>query len=80
MTPTGPPRSGLTLLVIAKQPVPGRVKTRLLPALTPEQAVAENAAPLVAFKRGRRTVTRPRAELHRPATETTPIPAKGSVP
>jgi cytosine deaminase len=35
-------------------------------AVTPEQAVAEICPPLVAFKRGRRTVTRPRAELHRP--------------
>jgi len=35
-------------------------------ATTPEQAVAEVRAPLVAFKRGVRTVTRPRAELHRP--------------
>ncbi len=37
-------------------------------ALTPEQAVAENAPPLVVYKRGVRTVTRPRAELHRPGT------------
>lgn len=35
-------------------------------ATTPEQAVAEVCAPLAVFKRGRRTVTRPRAELHRP--------------
>jgi cytosine/creatinine deaminase len=38
----------------------------VIDALTPEQAVAENAAPLVVYKRGVRTVTRPRAELHRP--------------
>lgn len=38
----------------------------VIDAETPEQAVAEVAAPLVAFKRGRLTVTRPRAELHRP--------------
>ena len=38
----------------------------VIDALTPEQAVAENAAPLAVFKHGRRTVTRPRAELHRP--------------
>ncbi len=38
----------------------------VIDALTPEQAVAENAAPLVVFKRGVRTVTRARAELHRP--------------
>jgi cytosine deaminase len=37
----------------------------VIDATTPEQAVAENAAPLVVFKRGARTVTRPRAELHR---------------
>ena len=37
----------------------------VIDAATPEQAVAENAAPLVVFKRGLRTVTRPRAELHR---------------
>ena len=35
-------------------------------ATTPEQAVAEVTPPLAVFKRGRRTVTRPRAELHRP--------------
>jgi cytosine deaminase len=38
----------------------------VIDALTPEQAVAENAAPLVVYKRGVRTVTRPRAELHHP--------------
>ena len=35
-------------------------------AFTPQQAVAENAAPLAVFKRGVRTVTRARAQLHRP--------------
>ena len=35
-------------------------------AATPEEAIAEVRAPLVVFKRGVRTVTRPRAELHRP--------------
>jgi cytosine deaminase len=35
-------------------------------ATTPEQAVAEICPPLAVFKRGRRTVTRPRAELHPP--------------
>jgi cytosine deaminase len=35
-------------------------------AMTPEEAVAEVKAPLVAFKRGVRTVSRPAAELHRP--------------
>jgi cytosine deaminase len=34
-------------------------------ASTPEEAVAEVKAPLVVFKNGVRTVTRPRAELHR---------------
>ncbi len=38
----------------------------VIDATTPEQAVAENAAPLVVFKRGVRTVTRARAELHQP--------------
>jgi cytosine deaminase len=37
----------------------------VLDAATPEQAVAEICQPLAVFKRGRRTVTRPRAELHR---------------
>jgi glycosyltransferase A (GT-A) superfamily protein (DUF2064 family) len=31
-------RVGPTLLVIAKSPAPGRVKTRLTPPCTPEQA------------------------------------------
>jgi cytosine deaminase len=35
-------------------------------AATPEEAVAEIRPPVVAFKRGIRTVTRPAAELHRP--------------
>ncbi len=35
-------------------------------ATSPEQAIAEIRAPLAAFKRGVRTVTRPRAELHKP--------------
>ena len=39
----------------------------VLDATTPEQAVAEICPPLAVFKAGRRTVTRPRAELHRPA-------------
>ncbi|MBV9249884.1 MAG: amidohydrolase family protein [Acetobacteraceae bacterium] len=39
----------------------------VIDAQTPEQAVAEICPPLAAFKRGRRTVTRPRAELHGPA-------------
>jgi glycosyltransferase A (GT-A) superfamily protein (DUF2064 family) len=34
------PQSDTTLLVIAKQPVPGRVKTRLVPPCTHEQAAA----------------------------------------
>jgi len=38
----------------------------VLDATTPEQAVAEICDPLAVFKRGRRTVTRTRAELHRP--------------
>ena len=38
----------------------------VIDAETPEQAVAENAAPLAVWKRGVRTVTRHRAELHRP--------------
>lgn len=36
-------------------------------AVTPEQAVAEICPPVVVFKRGRRTVTRQRAELHPPS-------------
>jgi cytosine deaminase len=35
-------------------------------ATTPEQVIAEVRAPLIAFKRGKLTVTRPRAVLHRP--------------
>jgi cytosine deaminase len=35
-------------------------------ALTPEQAVAEICLPLAVFRRGRRTVSRERVELHRP--------------
>ena len=38
----------------------------VIDAQSPEQAVAEIRAPLAAFKRGVRTVTRPRAQLHRP--------------
>jgi cytosine deaminase len=38
----------------------------IVDATSPEQAIAEIKAPLAAFKRGIRTVTRPRAQLHRP--------------
>ena len=38
----------------------------VLDCATPEAAVAEVAAPLYGFKRGRRTFTRKPAELHRP--------------
>jgi cytosine deaminase len=38
----------------------------VLDASEPEAAVAEIAAPLYGFKRGRRTFTRPAADLHRP--------------
>lgn len=44
----------------------------VIDAATPEQAVAEIAAPLAAFKNGRQTVTRVRAELHRPASKRRP--------
>jgi hypothetical protein len=44
---TGPaPESDTTLLIIAKQPVPGKVKTRLVPPCTYEQAAALAAAAL----------------------------------
>ena len=38
----------------------------VIDATTPEQAVAEVCPPLAVFKRGRLTMTRARAELHRP--------------
>ena len=38
----------------------------IMDAIMPEQVVAEVKAPLAVFKRGRRTVTRKRAELHHP--------------
>jgi len=38
----------------------------VIDAQSPKQAIAEIRQPLAAFKRGRRTVTRHRAELHRP--------------
>lgn len=43
---TGQPRRPLQLLVIAKAPVPGTVKTRLCPPCTPVQAAAVAAAAL----------------------------------
>jgi len=44
---TGPaPESDTTLLIIAKQPVPGKVKTRLVPPCTYEQAATLAAAAL----------------------------------
>ena len=39
----------------------------VIDAANPRQAVAELAQPLAVFKGGRRTVTRTRPELHRPA-------------
>lgn len=41
-----PAAAGFALAVIAKEPVPGRVKTRLCPPYTPEQAAALAAAAL----------------------------------
>ncbi|MDX2847685.1 DUF2064 domain-containing protein [Actinacidiphila glaucinigra] len=40
MSARGPASGALTLLVIAKEPVPGRVKTRLTPPYTPREAAA----------------------------------------
>jgi hypothetical protein len=40
MTTRAPEAAATTLIVIAKQPVPGRVKTRLVPPCTYEQAAA----------------------------------------
>ena len=52
---------GPALLVIAKAPVPGRVKTRLTPPCTPEQAAALARAALHGHprRRGRRARRRP---------------------
>ncbi|MFG2586814.1 DUF2064 domain-containing protein [Streptomyces sp. NPDC048438] len=41
-----PPAGATTLLVIAKEPVPGRVKTRLMPPFTPGEAAELAAAAL----------------------------------
>ena len=38
----------------------------IVDAASPEQAIAENRAPLAVFKHGVRTVTRPRAQIHKP--------------
>jgi cytosine deaminase len=38
----------------------------VLDATSPRQAVAELREPIAVFKRGKRTVTRQRTELHRP--------------
>lgn len=46
-TPTSSERLPATLLVVAKAPVPGEVKTRLTTALTPEQAADVAAAALL---------------------------------
>jgi glycosyltransferase A (GT-A) superfamily protein (DUF2064 family) len=46
MTRAMPCDRGLTLLVIAKSPVPGRVKTRLTPEITPVEAAELAAAAL----------------------------------
>ncbi|WP_340556370.1 TIGR04282 family arsenosugar biosynthesis glycosyltransferase [Streptomyces sp. GSL17-111] len=44
--PAQSPPSGPTVLVIAKEPVPGRVKTRLTPPFTPQEAADLAAAAL----------------------------------
>ncbi|WP_103515183.1 DUF2064 domain-containing protein [Streptomyces sp. SM10] len=46
MSAPQPPAGATTLLVIAKEPVPGRVKTRLTPPFTPDEAAALAAASL----------------------------------
>ncbi|MEU9007889.1 DUF2064 domain-containing protein [Streptomyces sp. NPDC048551] len=55
--------TGTTLLVIAKEPLPGRVKTRLSPAFTPheaaalaEAALADSLAAVAATPAGRRVL------------------------
>jgi uncharacterized protein len=47
VTPVTPVTSATTLLVIAKEPRPGRVKTRLTPPFTPEAAAGLAEAALV---------------------------------
>lgn len=65
--PVSPPRrapeAGTTLLVIAKEPVPGRVKTRLTPPFTPaeaarlaEAALADTLAVVAALPARRRVL------------------------
>jgi cytosine deaminase len=39
----------------------------VIDAASPKQTIAEIRQPLAVFKRGKRTVTRHRAELHRPS-------------
>ncbi len=46
--------------------VGNRADIVIFDATTPEEVIAEVKAPLLVFKNGVRTVTRPRAELHRP--------------
>lgn len=60
---TGDPVGPVTLVVIAKEPVPGRVKTRLCPPCTPEQAaevaracLLDTFATVAAVPVGRRVV------------------------
>ncbi|TMQ91429.1 DUF2064 domain-containing protein [Actinomadura soli] len=60
---TGPPHADADLIVIAKEPVPGRVKTRLTPAYTPAEAAAlaeaalrDTLAAVAAAPAGRRTL------------------------
>lgn len=45
-TPDAPPDGHTTILVIAKEPVPGRVKTRLTPTFSPDAAARLAAAAL----------------------------------
>ncbi|MER6816714.1 glycosyltransferase, partial [Spirillospora sp. NPDC000708] len=44
--PASPDAADVDLIVIAKEPVPGRVKTRLTPAYTPAEAAALATAAL----------------------------------
>lgn len=58
LVPDGAGRTGTVLLVVAKAPVPGRVKTRLTPPATPRQAAAIAAACLLDTLRAVRAAPR----------------------
>ena len=66
IAPKGPGEANGYVLSLVYRAAENRSDLVVLDCASPEAAIAEIATPLFGVKRGRRTFTRPAAELHRP--------------